>query len=411
MRKIKTLHFLTCKSSLFSPIEPLTKQTHHCYTQRFSYVEVKMKWKKDRYLDSLPVLDKIHDLKAIFAVKDYIIKEPDFCIPISCISKKNFELGIPIRVATFLRKYPTIFKEVTGEKYNLPWFRLTQEAIDLDSEEQAVYQNHLSDFIDRLKKLLFMTKEKRLPLQIIEGMRWYLGLPKDYLKVLKINSSGSFSLYDMVDGKQGLSLNCEALEVPISFIQQKSMREGSYREGGPIAFSLYPSKGLRLKRKIENWVEELQNLPYISPYEDPSDLNPNSDISEKRVVGVLHELLGLFVENLGERKKLLFLKKQLGLPQKFHKAFERHPHIFYLSLRNKTCHVILKEAYNKDSMIEKHPILGVRKKFMKLMDESKTVIVSKRHKKPAESDDEKDERCNGDLPAEWESGEEEENLI
>ncbi|KAL4182617.1 hypothetical protein AMTRI_Chr11g151090 [Amborella trichopoda] len=166
-------------------------------------------------------------------------------------------------------------------------------------------------------------------------------------KVLEINSSGVFSLYDIEDGKQGLSLNCEALEVPISFIQRWA-----------DCFLSLPSKELRLKQKIEDWIEELQKFPYISPYEDSSDLNPYSDISEKRVVGVLHELLGLFVENLGERKKCFF-----------HKAFERHPHIFYSSLRNKTCHVILKEAY----------ILGVRKKFMKLMDKSKAVIVCKRH--------------------------------
>lgn len=133
-----------------------------------------------------------------------------------------------------------------------------------------------------------------------------------------------------------------------------------------IAFQLYPSKGLRLKQKISTWLDEFQKLPYISPYVDSSQLDPNSDISEKRVVGVLHELLCLFVGHFAERKKLLCLRKHLGLPQRFYKTFDRHPHIFYLSLKNMTCTAILKEAYNEGSAISKHPVSEIRMKYVEL---------------------------------------------
>ena len=119
-------------------------------------------------------------------------------------------------------------------------------------------------------------------------------------------------------------------------------------------------------------------LPYVSPYEDFLHLNPDSDIAEKRVVGFLHELLSLFVEHSAERKKLLCLKKYFGLPQKVHKAFERHPHMFYLSLRNKTCTAILKEAYNDKSAMERHPLLRVRKKYINLMKESVMILKNRR---------------------------------
>lgn len=93
-------------------------------------------------------------------------------------------------------------------------------------------------------------------------------------------------------------------------------------------------------------------------------------------MGVLHELLSLFVEHSAERKQLLCLKKHFGLPQNVHKALERHPHMIYLSLRNKTCTAILKEAYSDKTAMERHPLLRVRKKYIKLM-ESKLMLKNR----------------------------------
>lgn len=145
-----------------------------------------------------------------------------------------------------------------------------------------------------------------------------------------------------------------------------------------IEFPLFPSKGVRLRRKIEDWLKVFQKLPYVSPYDDCSCLDPNSDIAEKRVAALLHELLSLFVEHSAERKKLLCLKKYMRLPQKVHKAFERHPHMFYLSMKNKTCTAILKEAYCDDSAIERHPLLRVRNRYINLVKESDVILKSKR---------------------------------
>nr|AFK37672.1 unknown [Lotus japonicus] len=163
-------------------------------------------------------------------------------------------------------------------------------------------------------------------------------------------------------------------------MEKNAMKRGLYSGGAmeAIEFPFFPSNGLRLRRKIENWLHEFQKLPYISPYDDFSNLDPDSDIAEKRLVGFLHELLALFVEHSAERRKLFCLKKHFGLPQKVHKAFERHPHMFHLSFRNKTCSVILKEAYCDESAIENHPILRVRKKYIKLMKESKVILRNKR---------------------------------
>jgi hypothetical protein len=117
-------------------------------------------------------------------------------------------------------------------------------------------------------------------------------------------------------------------------------------------------------------LEAFQKLPYVSPYEDPSDINRNSDISEKCVIAVLHELFSLFVTCSAERRRLLCLKQHLGLPQKLDRVFEWHPHVFYLLLKEKTCFVVLKEAYmaGEDMAVEKHLILEVHKKYVELME-------------------------------------------
>ncbi|KAK7300322.1 hypothetical protein RJT34_11165 [Clitoria ternatea] len=365
----KTIKF-SSKSKIHSP--------PFLHIQRYSYVNVYMKWKKDSYYDSIEHIHQSIQLKPVIALKNCIAQDPNGCIPISAVSKRGLELDVPMKVARFMRQYPSIFEEFTGPKYNHPWFRLTSEAAEIDRDEKRVYEECREDLRSRLRKMILMTRENALPLKIIQGMQWYLGLPNDFLQHPEQNLDESFRFIEMEDGLKGLAL--EKGEKIYSVMEKNAMKRGLYF-GSPmetIEFPLFPSKGLRLRRKIESWLHEFQKFPYISPYDDFSNLDPNSEIAEKRLVGVLHELLSLFVEHSAERKKLLCLKKYFGLPQKMHRAFERHPHMFYLSFRNKTCTAILKEAYCNKSAIEKHPLLRVRKKYIKLMKESEVILRNRR---------------------------------
>ncbi|KAK9911222.1 hypothetical protein M0R45_035143 [Rubus argutus] len=363
----------TIFSSLYNPQNP-----PYTYTQKSNYVNVYMKWKKDSYYDTIQHIGKSIVLKPITSLKNCIAQDPKGCIPISEVSKRAHQLDVPMKVAKFLRRYPSIFEEFTGPKYNHPWFKLTPEAAEIDREEKNVYENCREDLRDRLKRLILMSKEKVLPLKIIQGMKWFLGLPDDFLHYPEKNLDGSFRFVMMEDGLQGLAVDSD--EKVLSVVQRNAMKKGVY-SGGPmeaIEFPLFPSKGLRLRSKIDNWLQEFQKLPYVSPYEDFSHLRPDTDASEKRVVGLLHELLSLFVEHSAERKKLKCLKKYMGLPQKVHRAFERHPEMFYLSYRNNTCTAILKEAYCDEFAIAKHPLLEVREKYVRLMKESAVILKNRR---------------------------------
>jgi len=193
----------------------------------------------------------------------------------------------------------------------------------------------------------------------------FIGLPDGYLRELEGSIDGCFEVVET--GKE---------EKIWSVAQRRWLYNGGTMEA--VSIPLFPSKGLRLRTKILDWVDGFQKLLYVSPYEKLMDFDPGSDLAEKRVVGLLHELLSLFVEHSAERKKVLCLRKYLGLPQKVHKVFERHPHVFYLSLRNKTCTAILKEAYYDETAIEPHPLAEVRKKYIDLVKESKVILKNRR---------------------------------
>uniref|UniRef100_A0A6N2M122 PORR domain-containing protein n=1 Tax=Salix viminalis TaxID=40686 RepID=A0A6N2M122_SALVM len=147
-----------------------------------------MKWKKDHYLDSIDHIHMSIQLKPIISLKNVIAQNPNGCVPISDVSKKGLHFDVKVKVARFLRQYPSIFEEFTGPQYNLPWFRLTQEAVEIDREERKLYENCKEDLRERLKKFILMSKQKVLPLKVIQGMLWYLGLPEDFLELFGYES-------------------------------------------------------------------------------------------------------------------------------------------------------------------------------------------------------------------------------
>lgn len=149
------------------------------------------------------------------------------------------------------------------------------------------------------------------------------------------------------------------------------MRTGGYKKGMPLAFPLQFSRGFELEKKVRKWLDEWQKLPYVSPYEDGSHLAPKSDLAEKWTVGVLHEVLHLLVPKKTEKENLIVLGEHLGLPPGFRKVITHHPGIFYVSNKLRTQTVVLREAYRRDLLVEKHPLMGLRFHYIHLMHKGK----------------------------------------
>ncbi|CAK9185407.1 unnamed protein product [Ilex paraguariensis] len=343
------------------------------YQQTKGLVNVKLKWVKDRVLDS--VVAGGRELRAVSLLVSIIASNPQCCVPLYHFSRCRGQLGLPqnTKISTFTRKYPSIFEEVhlpNNGGTRVPWFRLTPQALSLHQEEVRVVEECQMGLVDRLRKLLMLTKDRTLPLQTIDQLKWDLGLPFDYMNSLILQYPELFSVVSLPDNRFGLKLLVWDDGFAVSQLEKNALVQGREGDGrnGTLAFSIGFTRGFGLKRKCMEWLEEWQKLPYTSPYTDSSHLDPRTDVSEKRIVGVFHELLHLTIQKKTERKNVSNLRKPLDLPQKFTKVFERHPGIFYISKKCDTQTVVLREAYDRHRLIEKHPLTDIRERYASLME-------------------------------------------
>ncbi|KVH85044.1 protein WHAT'S THIS FACTOR 1 [Cynara cardunculus var. scolymus] len=345
------------------------------HNQRYNLVNVRLKWVKDSVLDTVVTGER--ELRAAWVIVSIIAADYGGCLPIYRLSgRRRGQLGLPedLKISTFMRRYPNIFDEFhvpdTGGTL-VPWFRLTPDVIRLNQEANAVFRQHEKDFLDRLCKLLMLTKDMILPLPTIDQLKWDLGLPHDYVDSFIPKYKDVFSLIRLPDDRVALKLISWPNELAVSQLEMNALMQQKDEDviAGRLGFRIGFPRGYGLKRKSIKWLEEWQRLPYTSPYYDSSHLDSRTDVSEKRIVGVFHELLHLTVQKKTERQNVSNLRKPLNLPQKFTKVFERHPGIFYISKKNNTQTVVLREAYDRHQLVHKHPISEIRDRFACLMKE------------------------------------------
>ncbi|XP_050372033.1 protein WHAT'S THIS FACTOR 9, mitochondrial isoform X1 [Argentina anserina] len=342
------------------------------YQHKRTLVNVKLKWVKDRALDA--VVSAERDLKAACVLVSIISSSSHGCLPIYHLTCHRGQLGLPydLKVSTFVRRYPSVFLEshvLDSGGTRVPCFSLTPEAIKLQQEESNLVQKNRIDILNRLQKLLMLTRDWKLPLQTVDQLKWDLGLPYDYQHSVIPHHPDLFSFIRLLDDRVGLKLLSWDDDLAVSQLQKNSaiQQEEEGMRSGCLAFPIGFTRGFGLKRKCMEWLKEWQSLPYHSPYYDASHLDPRTDESEKRIVGVFHELLHLTIQKKTERKNVSNLRKPLALPQKFTKVFERHPGIFYISKKCDTQTVILREAYDHRQLLQKHPIAKLREKFAMLL--------------------------------------------
>ncbi|XP_077225428.1 protein WHAT'S THIS FACTOR 9, mitochondrial-like [Tasmannia lanceolata] len=375
MGLMRNLKIFISISAPFSQTNP-----HHLYSQHRTLVKVRLKWVKNRGLDH--IIDTETDLKAACLIKDAIKRSSHGYLSSRILSDRQKPLGLTIPVIRFMRRYPTLFHEFPDPKYNnLPCFRLTDTALFLDDQEQAVYRTHESDSVERLSRFLMMSNSKPIPFQSLLNLKWDLGLPDDYIKTLIPKYPDHFRITKRQDGLSCLNLAQWPEEFAVSTLQKNaeitnsstdttsgnSSEYRNFKKGTSLAFPMSFPRGYGAQKKVIAWMDDFQKLPYISPYEDSSQIDPTSDLMEKHVVGVLHELLSLTIHKKTKRNYLRCLREELNLPHKFTRIFTRYPGIFYLSLKCKTTTVTLKEAYRRGKLVDLHPLARIREKYYYVM--------------------------------------------
>jgi hypothetical protein len=135
-------------------------------------------------------------------------------------------------------------------------------------------------------------------------------------------------------------------------------------------FTVKLPKGFYLKKEMRDWVRDWLELPYVSPYADTFGLNPASPEAEKRLIGVLHEVLSLSVERRMAVPIIGKFCEEFKLSNAFSNAFTRHPGIFYVSLKGGIKTVVLREAYDENGvLVDRDPMIELKERFMAIMDE------------------------------------------
>lgn len=352
-----------------------SKSLHQLQTHRF-LTKVRLKWVKNRGLDH--IIDRDTDIKAAVLLKDAILRSPSSLLSSRSLAPLQKPLGLTVPVLRFLRRYPTLFLESPHPRFPvLPSFSLSPAAHLLHRRECQIHSSNVDSSADTLSRLLLMSRSKSLPVSSLFPLRYDLGLPDDFLTSVV---SAKPHVFDIVrrraDGLRCVSLApASSLPLPLSSLQkanQSTISDPSYRDfkrnaASPFAFPSSFPRGYGSMKKVKAWMDEFHRLPYISPYEDASGIDPESDLMEKRVVGVLHELLSLTLHRKTKRNYLRCLREELDLPHRFTRVFTRYPGIFYLSLKCKTTTVMLREGYRRGKLVDPHPLAALRDKYYYVM--------------------------------------------
>ncbi|KAF2945090.1 hypothetical protein DAI22_02g191900 [Oryza sativa Japonica Group] len=360
--------------------------------QRATLVNVKLKWVKDRALDG--AVSRERDLRAAHHLLDVVSARPGHRVSrpeLLADSSVRRAFGGVDGVDAFLARYHTLFTLRHGGGVSL-----TDAALDLRRREVDCLVESEPDLVSRLRRLLMLTLPRSLPLHTVDLLRWDLGLPRDYRASILRRYPDHFAL-DQPEGDERVWLRLLWWDDGLAVSElEKSTAGGGGGDTTCLPFPVSFTKGFGLRSKCINWLKEWQALPYTSPYADPSGLDRRTDVSEKRNVGVFHELLHLTVAKRTERRNVSNMRKLLGMPQKFTKVFERHPGIFYLSRVLGTQTVVLREAYGGGSLLlakHAHPLATIREEYSAVM----RAALPPRRRRSRESDScsEQDEECVG----------------
>ncbi|XP_048567238.1 protein WHAT'S THIS FACTOR 9, mitochondrial-like [Triticum urartu] len=333
--------------------------------QRATLVNVKLKLVKDPALDG--ALSRQRHLRAAHHLLDLASSRPGHrisCPELLADKYVHRMFGSAAAALAFLRRYHTLF---ALSRRGGGGVSLTDAALGLRCRELDCLDASGPDLLARLRRLLMLTLPRSLPLHTVDLLRWDLGLPRDYRASILGRHPDHFALRQP-EGDERIWLHLLSWDDRLAVSELEKAAAGGDTTCLPFPVSF--TRGFGLRSKSMDWLKEWQTLPYTNPYADASGLDRRTDVSEKRNVGVFHELLHLTLAKRTERHNVSNMRMLLGMPQKFTKVFERHPGIFYLSRIHGTQTVVLREAYGGTSqLLEKHahPLVAIREEYATMM--------------------------------------------
>ncbi|KAL3700817.1 hypothetical protein R1sor_018839 [Riccia sorocarpa] len=411
---------------------------------RFALQERKTTWKSRRQMGARAVVKRKKDpsfdniiqrekkLKIVSKIRDVIVKQPGRTMTLLALGKYRRDIGLTgkRRLVALLNRFPAVFE--VYEEYNIKCVRFTEEAERLHDEEQKLKAETEHFLVEKLRKLLMMSVDKRLTLPKIAHLKKDLGLPEDWKTSIVPKYPQFFKEVETVDGT-ALELTFWDPLLAVSAAQKREAAENFQHNSDfppppkividgeeirPTAVGtrrLNLPKGLQLSKKDRVVALKFQQMPYQSPYEF-NNLDPASMEAEKRACAAVHELLSLTLEKKTLVDHLTHFRNDYKFSQRIRAMLIRHPEMFYVSFKGHRDSVFLREAYRGSQLIDKDPLVLAKERLGELVAVPKQQKTRRRAfsgdegTESQEEDSEFEDEEEYDSEYESEYGEEDEDL-
>ncbi|CAO2839705.1 unnamed protein product [Amaranthus hypochondriacus] len=353
----------------FSPIS----DSRVCILLQWASISsLKVHWRKDQLLDKAIEDEKKWRLCA--RVVKEVLNEPGQVMPLRYLEKRRERLKLKLRAKTFINQNPLLFDtyldRIRPKSEPVEFIRPSCSLLSFLEEEQRIFSQNESLIVAKLCKLLMMSKNKVINAEKLVHVKRDFGFPNDFLTKLVPKYPNYFKLVGSSEDNSFLELVYWEPKFAKSVIMHKAEEEErltGIRVRPSFNWRLPP--GFYIKKEMREWVRDWIELPYINPYDDASNLDSASREMEKRMIGVLHELLSL---SLFKRIPVPIIGKfceDHRFSNAFSNAFTRHSGIFYMSLKGGIKTAVLREAYQDGVLIDRDPLLEIKDKFVELLEE------------------------------------------
>ncbi|KAI3773092.1 hypothetical protein L6452_04291 [Arctium lappa] len=338
-----------------------------------SISSLKVVWRKDQKLDQAIENDKVW--RQCAKVVKEVLNEPGHVIPLRYLEKRRERLRLPIKIQTFLSRNPGLFEvyydRIKPKTEPVKFLRVSDRLQRVLDEEERIYLENEPLIVAKLCKLLMMAKNNVVNAEKLVHVKREFGFPNDFM----VNLIPKYPEYFKLIGSPGEGNSFLELVSWNPIFARSVIEQRADEESKLTGIKIRPSfnwklpNGFLIRKEMREWIRDWMELPYISPYDDASNLDQASREMEKRTVGVFHELLSL---SLYKRIPVPILGKfteEYRFSNAFSSVFTRHSGIFYMSLKGGIKTAMLREAYKGNELIARDPLLEINDNFIELLDE------------------------------------------
>lgn len=223
---------------------------------------------------------------------------------------------------------------------------------ELLEEEKQIMDSMELDRVNKVRKLLMMSADKRIALSKIHHVRALFGIPDDFRdRVLKYPNYFKIVVNES-DGRRLLELVNWDPQLAVTELQKEFMvnEEGVKKA---IKFPVKYSKDLGLDEDDRRKLNLLNTLPLVSPYSEGWRFDLWSLEAEKYRVGIIHEFLSLTLEKRASIHHIVEFKEEFSLTKHTYQMLLKQPKAFYLAGTEMNWAVFLKDAYDVNGVLSK----------------------------------------------------------